>query len=127
MRIRVEVDELDELAVDLGDVPERAAPAILQVTRRAAANMKRELQSEAVGSRRFRGVRPSISWDVEVDAEGVSAEVGPEIGRRQGSLGFIAYEGSATSGPRFPDPMGALEREAEPYAAWLSRVVEEAL
>jgi len=99
-----------------------AQRAVEATTNRAALNLKNDLKREAqdVGSSYFKRVPFAISYDVTVTGDAVEAVVGPEIGRGQGSLAWIAYEGTATQGPRFPDPAGALEREATVFERFLA-------
>lgn len=123
-RIELDASEVRSLAADLGRVPDAAAKDVRRVMQRAAFNIKRDMQAEATGSRYFSGVAASISYNTGVDSTGIWAEVGPEIGRAQGSLAWIAYEGHATTGPRFPDPQGALDREADALQRYLGEAVE---
>ncbi len=123
MGVSIDTSELRTLAADLGRVPDRALGDVRATTQRAALNIKRQLQDEAAGSRHFSRMPASISYETWEDAHGVGADIGPEIGRQQGSLGFIAYEGTATSGPRFPDPAGAMEAEADAWERYLADAV----
>lgn len=123
----VDTSELRRLSIDLGRAPERAAGHVRATTQRAAFNIKRDLQDEAQGSPSFARMPMSITYDTWEDRDGVTAEIGPEIGKAQGSLAFIAYEGTATAGPRFPDPAGALERESELYLRYLAEAVADDL
>ena len=108
---------------------ERATPRVAQEVRatmaRAGLELKRRLQSEATGSPSFKGVRASISYDLFNGVDNVGVDVGPEIGRAQGSLAFIAYEGSATSGPVFPEPQQALDDEAKVLEEHLAAAAEK--
>ncbi len=112
-----------ELATDLGRAPAEALGEVRRVVQRGALNIKRDMQAEATGSRRLAGIAPSITYTTELLPDGITAEIGPEIGRAQGSLGFVAYEGTPTSGPVFPDPQGALDRESEAVARHIADAV----
>lgn len=131
--ISVDTSELRTLAADLGRAPDRAYGQVRKVVQRAALNIKRDLQEEASGSVSFPRVAASISYETWETRDGIEAEIGPETGhesghpRAQGSLAWIAYEGTATSGPVFPDPAGALDREAEAFQDYLARAVAEDL
>lgn len=125
----IETREVQTLVADLGRLPDQASRQVRKTVQRAALNIKRDLQSEATGSQSFDRVAQSISYDVWDEAGGIVAEIGPEIGnprghaRAQGALAWIAYEGSATTPPQFPDPIGALEREADAYERYLLEAV----
>ena len=130
---RVDVSELRQLETDLGRAPERAYGQVRKVVQRAAFNIKRDLQEEATGSPYFSRVAASISYDTRESRNGIEAEIGPEIGhdpghpRAQGSLAWIAYEGTARHGPVFPDPAGALERESQTFQEYLAKAVADDL
>ena len=129
MRVTIDTSEVCQLEADLGRVPDRAVRQVRATVARAALNIKRDLQSEAVGSPSFDRVAASISYDTVVTEDGITAEIGPEYGhpkghaRAQGSLAWIAYEGTATTAPRFPDPIGALERESDAFEHYLADAV----
>jgi hypothetical protein len=131
--IRVDTSELRQLAADLGSVSARAIPQVRAVIQKAALNIKRDLQQEATDTTYFPGVARSISYDTFAGPDGWVAEIGPEIGnpkghpRAQGSLAWIAYEGNSRTGPAFPDPQGALEREAEAFRLYLAEAITDDL
>lgn len=117
--VRFDASGIRELALDFRSLSAEAAPKARGVIAKAGVGMKAAMRQEATGgTRRFSGVAPSIGYDL-LDG-GMGVEVGPEIGRRQGSLAFIAYYGSPTSGPQYPDPAGVLEREAPVAARFLA-------
>lgn len=127
--IQFDTSELRTLAADLGRVPAEAAGVVRATTQKAALNIKKDLIEEAtaVGSRHFSRVAASITYTTGESRGGIWAEIGPEIGKGQGSLAWIAYFGHATTGPRFPDPAGALEREADRYGEYLAKAVADLL
>jgi hypothetical protein len=132
-RAEVDVSDLRQLEADLGRAPERAHGQVRKVVQRAAYNIKRDLQEEAGGSQSFSRVAAAISYETWETDGGVVAEIGPEIGnprghpRAQGSLAWIAYEGTARNGPVLPDPAGALEREADAFRRYLGEAVADEL
>ncbi|TYP82071.1 hypothetical protein [Blastococcus xanthinilyticus] len=125
----IDTSQLRSLQRDLAYAPERAYGQLWKVMQRAALNIKRDLQEEAAGSGYFSRIPVSISYETWETANGIEAEIGPEIGherghpRAQGSLAWIAYEGTATTPPTFPDPAGALDREADAFQTYLARAV----
>lgn len=130
---RFDVSDLRRLEVDLGRAPERAQDQVRKVVQRAAYNIKRDLQAEASGSESFSRVADAITYETWETHDGVVAEIGPEIGhergdpKAQGSLAWIAYEGTARTAPVFPDPAGALDREAEAFSRYLAEAVADEL
>lgn len=127
MSVEFDTSELRSLAATFGDAGSVVAREVQGIIQRGALHIKKDMQREASSSRSFRGVPASISYDVNRSSDGVEAEVGPEIGRAQGSLAFIAYNGTSTMGPVFPDPAGALAREAVKTMEWLGKAAEAAL
>jgi hypothetical protein len=123
-RVTADTSELRTLSRDFGSAAEGAERQVRRTIQRAAFNIKKDLQDEASTSASFHRMPASISYETwEEPGAGVFAEIGPEIGRQQGSLGFIAYEGTARNGPVFPDPAGALEREAEAFERYMAAAV----
>jgi hypothetical protein len=117
--VSVSVGGLRQLRAALAGEPDAARERVRSTMSRAGLQLKRRMQAEASGSQSLRGVPASIGYDLKVGATLVEVEVGPEVGRAQGSLAFIGYEGTATSGPIFPDPVRALEAEADVTARYL--------
>jgi hypothetical protein len=110
---RVDAHEVRQLARDLSDLPVRVLAKIPPVLKHGAVNIKAQLRAEMRGSFWFKGVTPSIAFDVPDGGFGV--EVGPESepGGMVGDLASIAYFGSSRGGgASVPDPQGALDAEA---------------
>lgn len=128
--MRFDVSELRQLEHDLGSVSDRAAEQVRKTMQKAALNIKKDMQAEATGvSESFDRVRYAISYETWEKRDEIGAEIGPETGyerghpKGQGGLAWIAYEGHATTGPRFPDPQGALDREADAFEAYLAAAI----
>lgn len=125
--IEFDTSELRALSADFGDAGPKIAREVDAIIRRGALNIKRDLQLEASGSQHFSGVPRSITYETVVRRDETEAEIGPEIGKGQGSLAFLAYNGTSTMGPVFPDPSGALARESVNTMEWLGRAAEGSL
>lgn len=129
--MKFDVSELRQLEHDLGSVSERAAEQIRKTMQKAAFNIKKDMQGEATGSPSFDRVRYAITYETRELRDSFVAEIGPETGHErgdpkgQGGLAWIAYEGHATTGPQFPDPIGALEREADAFEAYLADAISD--
>lgn len=131
-----DASELRRLAYRLRTASKEADKAVQRTTAKAALNIKKDLQDEArtAGAGGYLSrVWVAISYDLTVADGVVEAEIGPEYGaekkskRAQGNLGWIAYEGSAVSGPVFPDPSGALEREAASFEGYLAAAAADGI
>lgn len=105
-----EVEGLRELSADLGRIASRALPDVDVVAKHAAQNIKDEMVEEAQGSRAFRSIARSISYDRSYGIGQVSYEVGPDKSRG-GALGNIAYFGGANGGGGTLDIDGPLKAE----------------
>lgn len=105
-----DLSQVNRLAADLGKGNAAMVTGARKILDVAAAKIKKDMAREIGGSPHFRAVAPSISYDIK----GLSAEIGPEIGKAAGSLAFIAAYGTATTGPSW-DHTAALQREA-PHA-----------
>lgn len=132
-KLEFDVSELRQLGVALGQVPDRAEDQVRKVIQKAALNIKTDLQQEATDTTYFPRVAASLSYETFAGPDGWVAEIGPEIGnprghaRAQGGLAWIAYEGNSRTAPTFPDPSGALDREAAAFRSYLADAVADEL
>lgn len=111
--MKVEHRELDRWVVKLDEAVSKAPEEATKVVAKGAMNVKREgrrLARRAAG-RHARKYPYSIGYDLYQGLRGPTAEIGPEVGRGQGSLGGILENGSPTSPPH-PHMRPAGEREA---------------
>lgn len=109
----VDDHELRAFAADLRSAPQRVVDKVPAIIKKGAVEIKKQMVEEMRGSRSFRGVASSISFDI-LDG-GFTAEIGPvsEPGPRPGDLTSIAYFGGSNGGGgTVPDPVGALNADA---------------
>lgn len=91
MSIEFDFTEVDALAADLGEVPARAKVNVrkaVEVTSRGIKDDWRNV-SKGLSGRHAKGFPSTINYDIEVVSDGVIGEIGPDLGRKQGSLGFL--------------------------------------
>lgn len=83
--------EVTQLAADLADVPRKTMDNLVKAIRVSAQNIKDDARNVAKGAsgRHARAYPYAITYDIEVSATEVRAEIGPELGRNQGPLGFL--------------------------------------
>lgn len=119
----IDAKEIDRLAYDLGEIPDRVVKKVRPVVSKGALNIKNQLQREAKASEHFAPLSRSIGYEMTDDADGVSAEVGPDP-ERSGSAGLLgAYWGwSRGGGDSLPDPLLALEAEEPRFVQSLAEV-----
>lgn len=117
-----EIEGLRELSADLGRISAEAVANVRPIIQKGALNIKTEMQEDAHGSRYFRALAPSISYDTEIGRDGVTAEIGPAKDRYgAAALGVIAYFGGANGGGGTLDIDGPLEREEPRFMAQLDK------
>lgn len=117
-------DELRRFAEDLGKVAGKAVPDVDAVLEKGALNIKNDLIRGAKGSKHFKGMAGSISYDSMASVGTLRYEVGPEVGRAGGSLGHIFYEGTSRGGGT-GDLEGPLRTEEPNLERELGRAVDK--
>lgn len=119
--------EIRELAHDLRQAPEKVQRAAPGVVKKAANNIKTEWRAAAGGSRYF-PMGHTITYDVDTDAGGIEAEVGPDRSFRHARLAGIAHFGGANGGGgTLGDPQRFLASEAPRMADALEKIAGDAL
>lgn len=116
-------DELRKFAQDLGKVAGKAVPDTDMVLKKGAQNIKDDLVSDARGSKHFKGMAGSISYDPIGGMGSLGYEIGPDKGRRGGGLGNIAYFGTSRGGGTL-DLEGPLGRESPALERELGKLVD---
>ena len=110
----MEIDrrDVDRWVVKLDQAVSQAPEEAAKVVAKGALNVKRDAQRRAARiGRHVRRYPASIGYDLHQGLRGPTAEIGPEVGRGQGSLGDILERGSLTSAPH-PHMLPAGEAEA---------------
>lgn len=105
--------DLTSLIAALAKAPDEATAAARAVVKRGAGNVKDALNQQAANSPHFRGMAGSVSYDVEIRRHSITAEIGPDKGRRGGPLGNLFFFGGANGGGGKGDLEAPL-REEEP-------------
>lgn len=99
MTITGDFSEVGKLAVDLGKAVSRLLPEVDAIVKRGAQNVKDEMVADASGSRHFKGIARSISYDRAYGLGSVGYEVGVDRDRGgQAALAGIAYFGGVNGG-----------------------------
>lgn len=92
-----EIEGLRELSADLGRIASSALPEVDKILKKGAQAVKDEMVQDAQGSRHFRSIARSISYDSAYRVGEAAYEVGPDRDRG-GQLANIAYFGGANGG-----------------------------
>ena len=90
--------ELRDLAANLGKIAGSALDDVDAVLKKGAQNVKTEMQADVGRSPHFKGMAGSISYDSHYLPGRARYVVGPDKGRRGGSLGNIYYFGTSRGG-----------------------------
>ncbi|GMA26197.1 hypothetical protein GCM10025864_39560 [Luteimicrobium album] len=124
--ISIDTSALRTLATDLGKIPGKAEPGLEVVMKRAAQNIKTDMQAEFRKSTHFRGVAGHVSYDRTGFLGSVGYEIGPEVGGA-GSLAGIAVNGGANGGGGTVDIDHVLEREAPNIEREVGKILDRLL
>lgn len=116
-------DELRAFAADLGKIASKALPDTDAVLKKGAQNIKDDLVADARGSKHFKGMAGSISYDSMYGIGHAKYEIGPDKGRRGGALGNIYYFGTSRGGGT-GDLEGPLARETPNLERELNKLVD---
>ena len=119
-----DASELRKLADDLDVAADKLARDIVQVMRHGAVNIKKQLIAEAGDSKHFRGMvtKGKFSYDEKFTRDRIEFTIGPEASGG-GLLDNIAYFGTSRGGGTLPDPVKALEAEADRVVAELTKLL----
>lgn len=90
--------ELRQLAANLGRIAGDAVKDVDEVLKKGVQNIKTEMHADVSGSPHFRGMAGSISYESHYLPGRARWVVGPDKGRRGGSLGNIYYFGTSRGG-----------------------------
>lgn len=116
-------DELRAFAADLGKIASKALPDTDAVLKKGAQNIKDDLVADARGSKHFKGMAGSISYDSMYGIGHAKYEIGPDKSLRGGALGNIYYFGTSRGGGT-GDLDGPLAREAPNLERELNKLVD---
>lgn len=122
-------DDLARLVRDLGTVPRFSQRFVHAALGKTALGMKTGWRAIASGysARRLRGFPASIDYEVTGDFPTYEAEIGPQIGVGQGSLGFIEDAPDGVSAPPMKARPKLLKSGEADFEKGLDRAVSDAL
>jgi len=118
--------EFEAFAADLAAAPERLAELLPPVVSKGALNVKNDWRANASGNAHAPHYPASITYDMDVRAEAVEAEIGPDKDLPQGPLGNILEFGTSKNPPH-NDGGRALAVEEPKFIAACEAVAEQAL
>lgn len=124
------MNEIHELARDLGQVPGKLARNVEKVIPKTGLEMKKRMQADLRKSTHFKQVAKSVDYDVKRLGFGgdsvIQAEIGPNKNRdTSASLAGIAYFGSSKAGGgTVPDPVVPMRLEAPKFFGFMEMAAE---
>lgn len=115
--------ELNKLTADLGAAPLKAIPNIRKAVEVSARHVKDDWRKGAK-RRGLAGFASSIDYDMKLDTDGsIGAEIGPNLGKAQGSFGFVEdAPGGVRSAPQHAGRKAAKAVEAD-FIEGLSKAI----
>lgn len=124
----VDASDLDGLAKSFRKIPALMVPKLKGVVEKSALSTKNLMRKDARGSRHFKQLARTISYDVKVHGFGgdgtIDGEVGP-AGAGAASLAGIAYFGtSKPGGGTVRNPEDAMLEEAPNFYEFAFKATE---
>lgn len=113
--VSIDASEVAAFATVLSEAVVKPSDGVRRAVKRGAVNVKRDARAAASGHRRLARYPSSITFDIEAD--GMSAVIGPDKGGPggQGAFGAIVEFGTPRSAP-MPHLGPALDAEAPRFA-----------
>lgn len=125
MSVRM-VGNLNELVAVFERASTEVLPEARKVTAKAALNIKNDAKKKVSGLAHAPHYPRSISYDLAVDELTVTAEIGPDKDRPQGSLGNILEYGTSKN-PPYAHLGPALDYEGPNFERYLGQLGEDLL
>lgn len=133
-----DASELSTFAAELGAAGDGVRRGVNGVVFKGATNVKSAFNESFWDSKYFRGVGGSVDFDIEVTADSIEAEIGPNKDRHWGTpgpgksrpaapLANIAIFGGARGGGTVDDPQKHLDAEEDGFIRALGDVVDRLL
>jgi hypothetical protein len=113
MSVDYDFTDLLKLAADLGRVPSEVAPNVRKAVEVTARHVKDDWSRDAKRSG-LAGYAASVDYELKESRNGVEAEIGPNLGRNQGSFGFVEDAGGGVrSAPQHAGRNAARKNEQD--------------
>lgn len=134
-----DVSDLDEFAADLGAAAGVVRKGTNAAVFKGATKVKSSFNQSFWDSHHFKGVGGSVDFDIEVTADSIEAEIGPNPERFPGLAGpakarpaaplagVAVFGGAHGGGGTVDDPQKHLDAEEAAFVAALDAVVRKAL
>lgn len=127
-----DASELRSFAADLGRSGAGVLGEVEKVVFKGAMNVRNGMRREMASSRSFGALAPSINFDMDVQPNGIEAEIGPakRSGAASRGLGFganIAYFGTSRGGGGTVNLMKPFDEEKPRFEKAIGDVIRDVL
>lgn len=133
-----DASELNKFAAELGAAGAGIRKDVNAVVFKGATNVKSAFNESLWGSKHFKGSGGSVDFDIEITADAIEAEIGPNKSRHPGvsgpgktrpaaPLANIAIFGGARGGGTVPDPQKHLDAEEPRIVKAMGDVIRRAI
>lgn len=122
----IDSSEVGTLAADLGKAGAAGVDEATKVVKKGAHNIKTDSARRITGLAHAPAYPAAITYDVTFGWGTITAEIGPDKGRRQGALGNILEYGTVKNPPH-PHLGPALDAEEPKYLAAIEDAAVKAL
>lgn len=120
-------DDFSRLVRDLGVVPKGTNVFLRKAVEVTARHVKDAWKDRLKGSPHVPGGPASITYDVKSERDGLSAEIGPQLGRGQASIVGILEVGSASHVSPRGYGIAALQDNEADFEHGIQTAIDDAL
>jgi hypothetical protein len=121
---------LNELVRQIGEVPRQVGPKLRQAVEHTAFRIKKQISDEYNGSRNLPSASGSITYEIRGTTGavlgGISAEIGPDLNRRQGPVVGMVDVGTPRTPGRQRIPKALADNE-EDFDRGIQKAVEDGM
>ena len=133
------MSDFDKFAAELIASGAKVAAGSRAVVQKGALNVKNDFNDSFRESKHFKGAAGSVDFDIEVTADGIEAEIGPNRERfpgipgpgktrpAAGLAGIAIFGGARGGGGSVDDPQKHLDAEAPKFEAAMKALIDKAL
>jgi hypothetical protein len=123
--IQFDSSGLRNLAADLGVIAAKAIPNVRKAVEVSARNVKDDWRKNAakVDKGAARRYPSSIDYDLKFEDGQIGAEVGPNLGKAQGSLGFLEEAPGRVANAPQGNARRALAKNVDDFQAGITKAV----
>jgi len=123
----VDSGSLERLTADLGALVAENVRPFRQAVEITARHVKDEWRDRLKGSEYVPGGPGTVTYDIAVTRDGIEAEIGPELGRKQASIVGILETGTPSNPSGRGFGVRALADNVEDFERGISKAIDDTL